>query len=493
MLFNSLPFFIFFPIVVSLYFIIPHRFRWLLLLLASCYFYMSFVPVYILILGTTIVVDYIAGIYIEKSSGRRRKAYLVLSIISNVGFLAFFKYFNFFLSNINQLAIWLHWNYSITLLSIILPIGLSFHTFQAMSYTIEVYRGNQKAERHFGIYALYVMFFPQLVAGPIERPQHLIHQFYERHDFNYEDMVSGLRLMAWGLFKKAVIADRLATIVGVIYHHPQYYQGISLIMGTVLFAYQLYCDFSGYTDIARGAARVMGFRLIENFNLPYYSKSMPEFWRRWHISLFSWFRDYLYYPLVFAKSNRTALWVYTSLLITFLVSGLWHGANWTYVIWGGLNGCYLIVSLVTAKFRAKVTAFLGLNKLPTFHKIIQIVITFSLWTFSLILFRANTLTDAYYIMGHLFSNLGNFFLHINGASIKSVASMGVDFDKKQVLIGAIMIVVLEIIQFFLRGSDLNSFLVSKPTVFRWTFYYALIALILIFGVFGSAQFIYFQF
>ena len=268
MLFNSIHFAIFFVVVTTLYFVLAHKYRWLLLLSASCYFYMAFVPVYILILGFTIVVDYFAGIYLENSSGKQRKIYLIASLIANIGVLAFFKYYNFLNDNLSVLLNGLGYQNSIPRLSILLPIGLSFHTFQAMSYTIEVYRGRQPAERNFGIYALYVMFYPQLVAGPIERPQNLLHQFYEKHPFDYERIVSGLRQMLWGLFKKIVIADRLAIYVNTVYNNAEHHNGNTLVVATIFFAFQIYCDFSGYSDIAIGAARVMGFKLMTNFNRP---------------------------------------------------------------------------------------------------------------------------------------------------------------------------------------------------------------------------------
>lgn len=289
MLFNSLHFLCFFVIVTTFYFVLPHRYRWFNLLIASCYFYMAFVPAYILILGGTIIVDYVAGIYIEKSTGYRRKFLLMSSLVANIGVLAVFKYYNFLNQNLSLLLQSVGWSNSLPYLSMLLPIGLSFHTFQAMSYTIEVYRGNQRAERHLGIYALYVLFYPQLVAGPIERPQHILHQFYEKHTFDYVNVTNGLKRMAWGLFKKVVIADRLAMAVNTVYDNPTAFVGMPLIVATVCFAFQIYCDFSGYSDIAIGAAQVMGFRLMKNFDRPYFSTSISEFWRRWHISLSTWF------------------------------------------------------------------------------------------------------------------------------------------------------------------------------------------------------------
>ncbi|MEI9935338.1 MAG: MBOAT family O-acyltransferase [Ferruginibacter sp.] len=301
----------------------PHKFRWILLLTASCIFYMAFVPVYILILIFTIINDYIAGIIIENAQNKKRKLFLVLSIVSNVGVLAFFKYYNFFIENVNALLHSLHvTTYSVPLLSILLPIGLSFHTFQAMGYTIEVYRGNQKAERHFGIYALYVMFYPQLVAGPIERPQNLLHQFWEKHSFSSQRLLDGLRLMLWGFFKKVVIADRLALYVNAVFNFPGNYHYLNLIIATLFFTIQIYCDFSGYSDIAIGAAKTMGFDLMTNFNRPYFSKNIQEFWAKWHISLSTWFKDYLYIPL---GGNRVKVSrMYLNIAIVFLVSGLWH-------------------------------------------------------------------------------------------------------------------------------------------------------------------------
>src|ERR1035437_5555581 len=277
MLFNSIPFLIFFPVVTLLYFLLPHKFRWFLLLAASCFFYMFFKPEYILILAFTIVIDYFAGILLENEPDKRkRKKYLVMSIIANIGVLAFFKYYNFLNSNITGMALLFGAKNPIPYLSWLLPIGLSFHTFQAMSYTIEVYRGNQKAERHFGIYALYVMFYPQLVAGPIERPQNLLHQFREKYYYDYDRVLEGLKLMLWGLFKKIAIADRLAIYVNAVYNNPGQHNGKSFALATFFFAFQIYCDFSGYSDIAIGIAKVMGFKLMTNFNRPYFAVNISE-------------------------------------------------------------------------------------------------------------------------------------------------------------------------------------------------------------------------
>jgi alginate O-acetyltransferase complex protein AlgI len=321
MIFNSIAFLVFFVVVTTAYYVLPYRWRWPLLLAASCYFYMAFVPVYILILAFTIVVDYAAGHLIERSQGATRKRWLIASIVANVGVLAIFKYYGFLTENIEALVHGTGWtDYKIPELGIILPIGLSFHTFQSLSYTIEVYYGRQKAERHIGIFSLYVMFYPQLVAGPIERPGNLLRQLHLSFDFHAPTVASGLRLMAWGFFKKLMIADRVAVMVDHVFNSPEQHSGPAMILASFFFAVQIYCDFSGYSDIALGAARCLGIDLMRNFRTPYYSANVSEFWKRWHISLSSWFRDYVYIPL---GGNRVVKWRwYYNLMITFLLSGL---------------------------------------------------------------------------------------------------------------------------------------------------------------------------
>ena len=368
---------------------------------------MSFIPIYILILGFTIIIDYLAGIFLEKSTEKNKKLFLIASLVANIGVLCVFKYYNFLNDNLTELLRGIRLQNPIPALSILLPIGLSFHTFQAMSYTIEVYRGNQKAEKNFGIYALYVMFYPQLVAGPIERPQNLLHQFYEKHAFDYERVVNGLKLMLWGFFKKLVIADRLALYVGAVYNNPTHHTGLSFIVATIFFAFQIYCDFSGYSDIAIGAAKIMGFKLMTNFNRPYFAKNISEFWQRWHISLSTWFRDYLYIPL---GGRRVSIprW-YFNLFFVFLVSGLWHGANWTFIIWGALNGFYLVFAIVSKGIRDRITHLVGLNRLPNINRALQIAITFMLVCFAWIFFRANSISDSFLIIKNIFRLTGPLF------------------------------------------------------------------------------------
>jgi len=401
MLFNSLQFAVFFPIVTLLYFLLGKKWRVPMLLAASCMFYMAFVPKYILILFALIVVDFTAGILIESSDGRRRKIYLVASLCANIGMLGFFKYFNFFNANLSELAHWIGWNYPVSALSIILPIGLSFHTFQSMSYTIEVYRGNFKAERSILHFALYVLFYPQLVAGPIERPQNLLHQFYEDHRFEWPRVWSGLKLMAAGLFKKIIIADRVAVLVNEVYKHPQDFNGLQLLIATYFFAIQIYCDFSGYSDIARGAARVMGIELMLNFNRPYLAANLVDFWRRWHISLSTWFRDYLYVPM---GGNRVpAGRIYFNLAVVFLVSGFWHGANWTYVVWGAAHAAGFILCLATRDLRQKVAGALGIRD-SLFTKAAGMFVTFNFVCLTWVFFRASNITSAFRIIGRILSD-----------------------------------------------------------------------------------------
>jgi alginate O-acetyltransferase complex protein AlgI len=476
MIFNSIQFVIFFIVVTSLYFSLPHNKRWLLLLISSCYFYMAFVPIYILILGFTIVIDYFAGILIENAAGKKRKFYLLLSLVANIGVLAVFKYWNFIAENFSYLLKGFGMDSPLPYLSILLPIGLSFHTFQAMSYTIEVYRGHQKAERHFGIYSLYVMFYPQLVAGPIERPQNLLHQFREQHHFEYERVVEGLKEMLWGFVKKLVIADRLSLYVNSVYNNADHHSGLSLILATVFFAFQIYCDFSGYSNIAIGAAKVMGFNLMTNFNRPYFSKSIAEFWKRWHISLSTWFRDYLYITL---GGNKVSIprW-YFNLFLVFLISGLWHGANWTFIIWGALNGFYLVFALVTQSARDKINEITGLTRLPLIHRWIQIFITFILTCFAWVFFRANSLNDALLIIKKMATFKGPVWFE-NGSML--MYSFGAIF----------LLLAVETKQEYFKGSF--SLMNNKNWVIRNAAYAFLIILILLTGVFDGGQFIYFQF
>ncbi|MFT3826847.1 MAG: MBOAT family O-acyltransferase [Chitinophagaceae bacterium] len=480
MLFNSIDFLIFFIAVTSFYFALPHRFRWILLLIASCYFYMFFKPEYILILGFTIVIDYYAGIKIEEAKDfPTRRRYLILSLVANIGVLAIFKYYNFINDNITGLCNLFGGTNHIPYLRILLPIGLSFHTFQAMSYTIEVYRGNHKAERHFGIYSLYVMFYPQLVAGPIERPQNILYQFREKMTWDYNRVMSGLQLMGWGLFKKIVVADRLSIVVDELYSGAHGYNTWWVILGTFFFAYQIYCDFSGYTDIALGSAKVMGFTLMKNFNFPFQAKSITDYWRRWHISLSTWFNDYLYTPIVIARRDWGKWAVVFGLFITFFISGLWHGAGWPFIVWGLLHGVASSYEFLTKKKRKKL-----FGKLPLWlNNSLSQLFVFLFLQFVWIFFRAPTFDSAFSVIKGLF-NYTNFFAQF--ATFTGAL-------KYSIVVGFIALAHFYVFEKMYRNVKVQQ-LFHQSAWFRFAAYGYLMLLFAFLGSFKNAQsFIYFQF
>ncbi len=493
MLFNSLHFLLFFIIVTPLYFVIPKKYKTHLLLAASCYFYMSFLPVYILILVFTIIIDYYAGIWIERSQGHSRKLWLVLSLISNISILCFFKYYNFLNENISLALNHFGYTNHIAMLSMLLPIGLSFHTFQAMSYTIEVYRGKQPAERNFLTYSLYVLFYPQLVAGPIERPQNLLTQFKQDHVFEYQRVVDGLKLMAWGLFKKVVIADRLAEMVNYVYNDPTSFKGFPLIIATLFFAFQIYCDFSGYSDIAIGSAQVMGFKLMKNFDAPYFSTSISEFWRRWHISLSTWFKDYLYIPL---GGNRVVKWrMCYNLFITFLISGLWHGANWTFIIWGAVHGAYLVFNILTEDYRIFFNELFHITPQNKPVKLFNGIVTFCLVALAWVFFRAASFAHAKHVLSNLFTATKPQYQLLkiaNNDVYSKLIYLGTNmFNFYTAIVSVILLLVIDYVQ---RGNGLRARLTASNPLIKYTCYAGLVALIFYFGVFNSnIQFIYFQF
>ena len=475
MLFNSLHFLLFFIFVSTLYYTIPWKLRWVLLLAASAYFYASFIPVYLLILGVVIVVDYFAGIWIENSSGKKRLLLLILSLIANIGFLSFFKYFDFINNNITDALQLIGKKNEMPPLhvmfpSLILPIGLSFHTFQSMSYTIEVYRGNQKAEHHFGIYSLYVLFYPQLVAGPIERPQNVLWQFREKFDFDWENIRAGLTLIAWGMFKKVVIADRLALVTDAAYGDVSNQSATTLLIATFFYCFQIYCDFSGYSDIALGTARVMGFKLMTNFNAPYFAESISEFWKRWHISLSTWFRDYVYIPLGGNRVGKAKL--YFNTMVVFLLSGLWHGADWKFIIWGCIHGVYLILAQIFKTHLLFRPGHAGKGG-PVPVKIFHIIWTFLLVAFAWIFFRANSVSQAFEIIGKIFSFSSYAPPEIAMNSGEFIFSMGL------------------LLLLILKDRFLPKY-TPDPRLF-WAVFVPMCLFCYLFGVFTSNQFIYFQF
>lgn len=488
MLFNSIEFLFFFPIVTLGYFVVGQRIRWAWLLAASCIFYMAFVPAYILILGFTIVIDYIAGIAIESATDpRRRRAFLTASILSNVGILAFFKYTNFLVENINETASAFGVHLSLPFLRMALPIGLSFHTFQAMAYTIEVYRGKQVAERHFGYYALYVMFYPQLVAGPIERPQNVLPQLHANHTFDYKNMTDGLKLMAWGLFQKIIVADRLAAIVNPVFAQPEECHALLLAIASVAFTFEIYLDFAGYSDIALGAAQCMGITLMPNFRRPFFAQSISEFWSRWHISLSTWFRDYLYIPLGGNRVSRPR-W-HANLFVVFLVSGLWHGANWTFVAWGAIHGAYLIIALVTAPH---VPAALreGRGMLARTYNVCSV---FLLVCVAFVFFRARTVHDAVYILTHIPTGLvSDLDLVRRGAAHAISRARGLP-PVRDWVIAVVGLVVIHGVHLLQTKGSVRARLSASPLWVRWPAYVVLTYSIVAFANPVRVDFIYFKF
>lgn len=498
MLFNSCLFLVFFPVVTGCYFLLRGRHRIYLLLVASAFFYMAFLPRYILILSALILVDYGAGIRIENSQGIARRRWLLVSLAATCAILFVFKYFNFAggilaalceAAGIPQLPLHLGW---------ILPLGLSFHTFQSLTYVIEVYLGRQKAERDLPVYALYVMFYPQLVAGPIERPQNLLPQFRADFPFDFGRVVDGLRLMLWGFLKKLLIADRLAILVDHVYADPSKHGGPVLVLATFAFAFEIYCDFSGYSDIAIGAARVMGFRLMKNFANPYLASSVSEFWRRWHISLSTWFRDYLYFPLGGSQGSRAR--TVTNLLVVFAISGLWHGANWTFLAWGVINGAFLAVSLVTADLRTRLAETArrlaqaaGLAYRPGWGRIASIASTFLLINFTWIFFRAGTLADALFIVQHLARGWGNAGTLLIGQESGAAWAGEFGMDRAGTVLVFSAAGLMIALEAWAGSGSMKPFFLALPQWLRLSAYTFALWTLLLFGVFSGARFIYYTF
>lgn len=458
MAFHSIHYLIFFPIIAVLYYVIPQSYQRILLLIASGLFYLAFVPVFIFLPVFLILLDFFSAIYIEKLKFRQKKFLFIATVTLNILPLLIFKYSGFFLENISK---------STLAFNFILPLGLSFYTLQSIGYIIDVYRGSQKAEKHIGALALFIMFFPQILSGPIERASRMIPQFKELHKYDESRAAEGLLLILFGFYKKAVIADNLAVIPDRVFNGPNYYLGISLPIAAVVFAFQIYYDFSGYTDIARGSAKVLGFNLMENFNHPYFSVSIQDFWRRWHISLSSWLRDYVYIPLGGNRVGR--LKKYLNILITFLISGFWHGAGWNFILWGVFNGLAIVITDIFSSIKT-------LSRITSI-KIISIPVSFILICLGWIIFRSNSITDAFFIISHLPSNIGPLDKDLGITSYKLAA----------LLFGSIVA-----IEFFPCLKIKN-----KPVILpKWSYWFicafAVLAIINL-GVIKSVPFIYSQF
>ena len=472
MVFNSIEFVIFLPIVVLLFYLLPQKARWLMLLAASCVFYMWFVPKYIFILLVTIIIDYSAGILMEKHADepKKKKTFLVISVVSTLLVLFIFKYLGF----INDNFVWLCQKLGLdvrTSVNIILPIGLSFHTFQSMSYVIEVYRGHQKAERHFGYYSLYVMFFPQLVTGPIERPGNLLRQLHEYKDFRYENISKGMRLILFGLFIKMVVADHLGAYVDEVYANPAEYNSWSVMLAMAFYSFQIYCDFFGYSTIALGSAKLMGFDISDNFRTPYLAKNIAEFWHRWHISLSTWFRDYVYFPLGGSRV-KFGRWAF-NILVVFVLSGIWHGAAWTFLFWGFAHGLLHILEKALRNrfpYQEPNSKWLSISL-----DALRIAKTFVLVTLFWVMFRA---TD--------FANMRDIFV----AAVTNFGGGQSLAVKPEVWLYLALFILSDLLLF---NTRFDAWCEGKPMVVRWLIYALLIFLVIACSSVNSFPFIYFQF
>ena len=491
MLFNSLTFMTFLGVIVVLYYLIPHRLRWILLLLGSYYFYMSWKPTAAIYLVAATLVAYFCGLGISrtKSGSSARKTFLLVGVLVNLGMLCIFKYFDFLSIELESLL--KNYNlipevFAFPQLNFLMPVGLSFFTFSVVSYLFDVYRGKMDSEEHIGRFGVYVAFFPKIFAGPIERAQTFLPQLKKHVRFDPKNITPGLQLILWGLFKKVVIADRLAPFVTQAFSRPAYSPPLELIIGVYFFAFQLYCDFSGYTDIARGIAKLLGFDLMENFKRSYLSKSTSEFWaKRWHISLATWFRDYLYIPM----GGSRVSWPrhYINLMATFVVSGLWHagmgyGVSWSFMVWGALNGFYQWVSVATAPLRQKLGSIFPKAGDNPFLNVIRVLFTFHLITFAWIFFRANTTSDAFTIIKRIYNSLGMLPKLLKIYPFTS-----------ELLISFALIATLIFVEILDERKSIWERIRTKPAFVRWAVYFALIFSLLILGKWGLAEFIYMSF
>ena len=469
MLFNSLSFAVFLPIVCLLFWLVPQRKRWIVLLLSSYYFYMSWNVKYVVLILFTTVVSYVTAILIEKAEKKKAKLILALAaVVASLSVLFVFKYFNFAVATLVRVCNMISIPLQPFTLQLMLPVGISFYTFQTLSYVLDVYYGKVAAEKHFGKYATFISFFPQLVAGPIERTDHLLTQINQKeYKFRYDNASYGLKLMAWGFFKKLVIADNLAVYVDQIFEDVHYYHGFCMVLAILFFTLQIYCDFSGYSDIAIGCARLFDVELMTNFKSPYFSNSIREFWTRWHISLSTWFRDYVYIPLGGNRVSKFRNCV--NVMVTFLVSGLWHGAAFTYVIWGGIHGLLQIME----RF------FLGKKKMP---KLIVFLLVAFAWTF----FRAQSLSDAVYVLMHMFDGIGQ------AGYLSSVMDI-FDLNVFGIVCLLIPIVLLFVYDYVALKVDPIVIISKQKPVIRWVIYYVFVLFILLFASFSAQEFVYFQF
>ena len=494
MLFNSLDFLIFFPIVVLIYMIVPRKLKYVWLLISSYYFYMSWNVKYVGLLLFSTIVTYFSGILIAKAHGDKQKKLVVaVSFLANLSVLGFFKYFDFFLHNLNKILAVAHIRLIDNPFSFLLPVGISFYTFQALSYTMDVYRGKVAPEKNLLKYALFVSFFPQLVAGPIEKTENLLRQINEstrKKMVSFDKFVSGFTLMLWGLFMKMVIADRISIFVDEVFQNLYMVGTVETILAAVAFAIQIYGDFAGYSAVAVGAARIMGFELTENFNAPYFADSIGDFWHRWHISLSTWFRDYLYIPL--GGNRKGKLRKYINLLITFSISGLWHGAAWTFIIWGAVHGLYQVIGDLLKPVRKKAAELLRLKTDAFSHKLGKILTTFVLVDFAWIFFRAESMGQIRFFFNRMFTRFNPWVLFD-----ESLFGFGIDRREWSILVVALLILFIVDLLRYRTNRNIGDLLIKQNLWFQYAVLFLLIVSILVYGEYGinfdSNQFIYFQF
>ena len=496
MLFNSINFLIFFPIVTLLYFIIPHRVRYIWLLIASYYFYMAWNPVYALLMLTSTFITYLSGILIDRANNlgggnaeKLKKLWVILSLVLNLSILFFFKYFYFAVDNINILLSALHIQLIQPKFDIILPLGISFYTMQIVAYIVDVYKGVVPAERNFLKYALFISFFPKLLAGPIERTTTLLPQLQEKHKFSYDNLKFGLQLMLYGYFLKLVIGDRAAILVNFVFENYEAYMGLEIFIAVTIYSIQIYADFFGYTCIALGVAQTMGFKLIQNFNHPFFAVSVGDYWRRWHRSLSMWLRDYIYFPL--GGSRCSKLKKYRNILITFFVSGSWHGANWTFIVWGMIHGVSIVLADIFKPFFQKIYSIFNINTQCFSYRLFQIIMAFLIINYSRLFFRAPDIETALIMTKQMFS-LWNPWIFFDN----SLYDMGL--DRKDFWVLCFSIIILWVVSFMQeKGIKIRESLAQQNLVFRWLIYLLTIFGILTFGIYGpeynAGQFIYFRF
>lgn len=489
MLFNSIKFALFFPAVALAYWVLPHKLRNPMLLAASYFFYMCWNPKYALLMLFSTGVTWAAGLAVAQAKTvTGKKLALSLSLAANLAVLGLFKYANFLIDNLNALRTSLGLEGAFGGFSLLLPVGISFYIFQAIGYTIDVYRGTIPPERSFLTYALFVSFFPQLVAGPIERSDNMLPQFKTVHRFRYDSMKSGLIQMLWGYMQKLLLADRLALLVDAVYQQPGAFGTVPVLLAVVFFALQLYCDFSSYSDIAIGAARVMGFQLMENFRSPYLSKSIGEFWDCWHISLSSWFQDYLYIPL---GGSRKGIWrTCLNLMIVFLVSGLWHGAAWTFVLWGAAHGLYSVLSRVSSPLRTRLCNMLGIVRQSKLHQGLCVLITFAFTSLAFVVFRAENMAQALAVYKGLFQ--------WSPAPFGGIGFDGMGIDAADFWVAVLAAAVLFLCDMLRKKyGPLTPLMMKMPLALQWIVLLAAVAAVVVFGMYGAGYvekpFIYFQF